>query len=264
HANCFNLKRYKSYLCRRNDYCMNNGKYLQDKPICPLTLICICSNCYYGVRCQFYGEGFSLSLDVILNFEIKRYVSFIEQPLMKKSKRIAKKIILFLIIFSIVSNIHESIHRRLLDDIEEERTWCQVRYSPMMQIFNSIILIIHFIISFSINLFSSMFVIKSSAEQQIKINNKHTFHQLYIQFQLHEHLLISPLVLMLLAITRLISSFTTGSIKSSRNPWLFILGYYISYVSPMITFIIYIISSDLFKNEFYQTIWRIQQQLSQK
>ncbi|CAF3996615.1 unnamed protein product, partial [Rotaria sp. Silwood1] len=28
HANCFNLKRYKSYLCRRNDYCMNNGKYV--------------------------------------------------------------------------------------------------------------------------------------------------------------------------------------------------------------------------------------------
>ncbi|CAF4308993.1 unnamed protein product, partial [Rotaria sordida] len=61
---------------------MNNGKCFQDKPICPSTLICICSNCYYGDRCQYYAEGFSLSLDAILNFEIKRYISFINQPSM--------------------------------------------------------------------------------------------------------------------------------------------------------------------------------------
>ncbi|CAF3636743.1 unnamed protein product [Rotaria sordida] len=350
HANCFNLKRYKSYLCRRNDYCMNNGKCFQDKPICPSTLICICSNCYYGDRCQYYAEGFSLSLDAIFNFEIKRYISFINQPSMvticailtmimfilgflngslsiitfydkklrevgcgiyllgtsiisllimsvfalnfwllfiaqsnlvinrsfllvrcitiesllkilfsitnwlnacvaaersltihqgihfnkEKSKRIAKKIFLFLIIFSIGSNIHESIHHQLLDDIEEERTWCQVRYSSII------------------------------AEKQIKIKNKYTLNQLlYIQFQIHKHL-ISPIVLMSLAIPRLISSFTTGCVKSTRNPWLFILGYYISYVPSMLTFIIYIIPSDLFKKEFYQTIRRIQQQLSRQ
>ncbi|CAF3771270.1 unnamed protein product [Rotaria sordida] len=309
HANYFNLKRYKSYLCH--------------KPICSSTLICICSNCYYGDRCQYYAEGFSLSLDAIFNFEIKRYISFINQPSMvtklrevgcgiyllgtsiisllaisvfalnfwllfiaqsnlvinrsfllvrcitiesllkiffsitnwlnacvaaersltihqgihfnkEKSKRIAKKIFLFLIIFSIGSNIHESIHHQLLDDIEEERTWCQVRYSSII------------------------------AEKQIKIKNKYTLNQLlYIQFQIHKHL-ISPIVLMSLAILRLISSFTTGCVKSTRNPWLFILGYYISYVPSMLTFIIYIIPSDLFKKEFYQTIRRIQQQLSRQ
>ncbi|CAF4055859.1 unnamed protein product [Rotaria sordida] len=69
---------------------------------------------------------------------------------------------------------------------------------------------------------------------------------------------------MSLAILRLISSFTTGCVKSTRNPWLFILGYYISYVPSMLTFIIYIIPSDLFKKEFYQTIRRIQQQLSRQ
>ncbi|CAF3725293.1 unnamed protein product [Rotaria sp. Silwood1] len=219
HANCFKLKRYKSYLCRRNDYCMNNGECFQDKPICPSTLICVCSNCYYGDRCQFYDERFSLSLDAILNFEIKRYVSFIDQPLMvticailtmimfilrflngslsiitfydKKLREVGCGIYLlgssiisllkisvfalnFWLLFIVQSNLvtdHSFLLARcvtiepLLKILFSMNNWlnaCQVRYSPIMQIFNSIILIIHFIIPFSINLVSSIFIIKSS------------------------------------------------------------------------------------------------------
>jgi hypothetical protein len=381
HANCFNLKRYESYACRRHDYCMNDAQCFQDQPICPLVLICLCSNCYYGDRCQFYAEGFSLSLDAILNFEIKRYIPFINQSLMVKmsamltmlmfilglvngclsiitfsnkklrevgcgiyllalsiisllimivfvlnfwllfiaqsnlvsnrlfllcrcitvepllkvlfsmnnwlnacvaaersftiyrgvnfdkeaSKRIAKKTFFLLLIFSIGSNIHESVHRRLLDDVEEQRTWCQVRYPPAVQIFNSVMLIIHFIVPFSINLFSAIFIIRSGAQQQSIIKKKFTSYQLLrIQLRLHKHLLISPMVLMSLAIPRLISSFTTGCVKSSRTPWLYVAGYYISYVSPMLIYIVYIQPSELFKTEFYQTIRRIRQHLTRR
>jgi len=57
----------------------------------------------------------------------------------RKSKQIAKYIIVGFLFLSISTNIHDSIHRRLLDDddIQKKRIWCIVTYSSSIQIFNS-------------------------------------------------------------------------------------------------------------------------------
>ncbi len=64
---------------------------------------------------------------------------------------------------------YDPIHRRLIiDDEEENRTWCVVQYSFILQIFDSILHILHFIIPFSINCYTIINVTRthSNARKQ--------------------------------------------------------------------------------------------------
>jgi hypothetical protein len=84
-----------------------------------------------------------------------------------KSKQMARWIVIGVIAFIIGSVIHDPIHRRLIDDEEEKRTWCIVRYSSILQIFDSIIHIFHFLLPFSINLISSIVIINNIYENNL-------------------------------------------------------------------------------------------------
>ncbi|UJR19833.1 hypothetical protein I4U23_022966 [Adineta vaga] len=66
------------YLCI--DYCDNKAICLQNNPTCPDTVVCSCSECFHGSRCQFTTKGFELSLDTILGYHLHPNVAFIRQP----------------------------------------------------------------------------------------------------------------------------------------------------------------------------------------
>jgi hypothetical protein len=54
----------------------------------------------------------------------------------------------------------------------------------------------------------------------------------------------------------LIISFLSGCMKSHRHPALFLAGYYISFVPPLLTFIVYILPSKTYKNHFDTLVQR--------
>jgi hypothetical protein len=103
----------------------------------------------------------------------------------KKSKYIAKWIIIIIILFITFSTIHDPLHRRLIDDTEEQRTWCMTSYSSILKIYDSIIIFFHFLIPFFLNVIS--------------------------------------------AIPRLILSLLSGCMQSPRDPWRFLIGYFLIY-----------------------------------
>ncbi|CAF1186363.1 unnamed protein product [Adineta steineri] len=70
HSNCFEFNRNTTFQCRQNDLCKNNGLCYHDDVICPRNTLCICFDCYFGTRCEFYAKGFGLTLDDILRYEI--------------------------------------------------------------------------------------------------------------------------------------------------------------------------------------------------
>ncbi len=67
HANCFNFDFAKKSICSGSSKCEHRGQCVQDRIICPSSTICICLECG---KCQFTTEGSSLSLDVILAYQI--------------------------------------------------------------------------------------------------------------------------------------------------------------------------------------------------
>jgi hypothetical protein len=79
---------------------------------------------------------------------------------------------------------------------------------------------------------------------------------LNVQLRQHKNLLIGLCVLVILGIPRLIISFTSGCMKSTSDSWLFLLGYFISLVSPLLTFILFVLPSKTYKETFRKAIHR--------
>jgi hypothetical protein len=328
-----------------------------------MKLLCICSECFYGSRCQFSTEGFSLSLDTILAYQIRLNVSFFCQRsvikvslsltilvfclglingllstitfhikqlqqvgcgiylfisslisfisiimillkfiflLLAQTNQILNRtylyincilidfllqislniinwlnacvgiervvnvyqgvqfdkmksikcsiwIIILVILLTISSGLHDPFHCRLIDDEDQDdrRTLCTVAYSPMIKKFDFIMTIIHFFVPIIIVAARK----RSSAQTQFT-RREH----LKKQFDEHKHLLISSIILILLALPRLVISFTSGCMKSVRDPWLFLAGYFVSFLPSISNFIIFVLPSKMYKKQLLDWI----------
>ncbi|CAF1562323.1 unnamed protein product [Didymodactylos carnosus] len=171
----------------------------------------------------------------------------------QKSKRAAKYVTLIVVLMTIVSSIHDPINRRLIDDKQEERHWCTVTYQdvPWLNWMNSSLNVFHFIVPFCINVISALTIIIITAKNRSTSQTRLTYLQhLKHQFHQHQHLLISPSILTILALPRLIISIVSGCMKSQRQIWLFFAGYFVSFIPPMTTFLIFVVPSKIYRNEF--------------
>jgi hypothetical protein len=65
-----------------------------------------------------------------------------------KAKQIAKWMIVCICIVTATTHIHDPIYRRIIDDIDGKRSWCHVQFSSSVELYNSIILGIHFGVPF--------------------------------------------------------------------------------------------------------------------
>ncbi len=74
------------------------------------------------------------------------------------------------------------------------------------------------------------------------------------QLERHKNLLIGPFVLIILGIPRLIISHTSGCMKSPSDAWLFLSGYFISLIPPILTFILFVLPSTTYKKAFFKAI----------
>ncbi len=171
------------------------------------------------------------------------------------SKRIARWIIIILPLFIAVSIIHEPLHRDIFDDKDENRFWCVFHYSSSIHIYNTIILIFHFVGPFCANLFSALFIIFRGARRRALTQRRQTFGQ-HLQEQLKEqkNLIISPIILVVLTLPRLIISFLSGCVKVSNNAWLYLLGYFVSFIPSMSIYFVFVLPSKFYKKQFQESI----------
>lgn len=176
----------------------------------------------------------------------------------EKTKRVAKIVIPVLISFISLTYIHDPLHRHVIDDTEEERTWCIALYSDKIKLFDSIIKMFHFLAPFLLNFCSAAIIIITISRNRSVIKKQTTFiKHLHEQFREHRHLLISPILLIILNLPRIIIGFTSGCMKSARNPWIFLIGYFISFISSFLTFIIFVVPSQTYRKEFDGAIRRL-------
>jgi hypothetical protein len=159
------------------------------------------------------------------------------------------------------TSIHDPISRGLIDeesnddDDNMKRTWCIVNYGSVLYTYNSMINTIHFFGPFMINLISTIILITKKSRQQANIHKKRSYKEILIeQLKENKHLLTAPIVLILLALPHLIITFVSKCMKSIDDAWLFLVGYFISFVSPMLTFIVFILPSKFYKKEFRKSV----------
>jgi hypothetical protein len=192
----------------------------------------------------------------------------------KKSKRIARLIVIILPLCTMATIIHEPINRKLFeyetvkDNFEEfestknqteRHVWCLTRYSPSVQNYNTGILFFHLLGPFFINIFSTLFIIFGTTRQRSVAQTRKTYRE-HLREQLSEHkqLIISPIILLVLAMPRVITSLLSGCMNTSKNRWLYISAYFISFAPSILVFVVFVLPSELFRKRFKESItfWR--------
>jgi len=192
-----------------------------------------------------------------------------------KSRRIARRITMSLIVIIILSSIHDPIYRRLSYETNEhddnddgefiKRIWCTVTYPLKIHLYDSIVYTLHFAIPFGMNLISSIIIIVKKSRRQACIRPEQTYvEHLKEQLQQHKHLVTAPIVLVLLALPRLIIAFVSKCMNSTNDSWLFLLGYFISLSPSMLTFIVFVIPSKFYKQEFSKFIRKYRMTIQQR
>ncbi|CAF1153792.1 unnamed protein product [Adineta steineri] len=179
----------------------------------------------------------------------------------KQTKLIAKRTIIVLIFLIILTNIHDPIYRKLFidnqfDEDEHMKIICHVEYKSNLRVYNLIMNVFHYVTPFIINLISATIIIFINTKQRksLQNNQKKYFDILKEQIVQHKNLLIGPFVLIILNLSRLIISFTSGCMTSKSNSWLFLLGYFISLIPPLLTFILFVLPSTVYKQAFRKNI----------
>jgi len=79
--------------------------------------------------------------------------------------------------------------------------------------------------------------------------------------QVHQnrHLLISSCILIILLLPRLIISFLARCMQSNSSPWIYLIGYLVSFLLSMLIFVIFVLPSKLYLDEFQKGIQQCQQ-----
>ena len=174
-----------------------------------------------------------------------------------KSKRLGKWMIVVVVVLTSCSYIHDPVHRGVMNDEQDQHIWCLTYYSTSMQAFDWIVNIFHFCFPFVINIISAAVVIINitrthSNSQKTRSYKEHLVEQLHR----HKHLLISPLILVALAVPRLMISFLSGCMGSARDSWLYLVGHYIAFIPAIMTVVVYILPSQLYKEKLYELMKR--------
>ncbi|CAF0761821.1 unnamed protein product [Adineta steineri] len=183
----------------------------------------------------------------------------------EKSKRLARWIVFILPFCIIATIIHEPLHRNVFEyqvteniyirKITEIHRSCVINYSRTVQDYNTAILFIHLIGPFIANLFSALFIIFGTARQRSLAQTSQNYIA-HIGEQLREHkqLVISPTILLILSIPRLIISLLSGCVKVSDKPWLYLCAYFISFTPSILVFIVFVVPSELYRKTLKETL----------
>ena len=181
------------------------------------------------------------------------------------SIRTARYFSLILPIAFMLINIHVSFTRELIDDPRLGRfTWCVSKSSSKeLQTFVSILSVGQLLGPFIINLLSTGFLLRTIARQKLTVHTnkiKKSFVASLREQAIHyKHLIISPLLLLVLTLPRLIFSLVSLCINTSWRNYVLLTGYYISFIPFMATLWIFVLPSPIYRANLWFALSRIRQ-----
>jgi hypothetical protein len=179
------------------------------------------------------------------------------------SIRLAKRLCVVLLIVMVGVTVHETMTRQLVEDPRLGRyTWCIAKYNSVQwQTLASTLSIVHLLGPFLINFFSTGILIVFITRQKLTVRKDKTCQSfttvLRKQIAFYKHLIISPTVLLILALPRLIISLGSLCIDTSWRNYVFLVGYFISFIPFMATFLIFITPAPVYRDELQSFLVRI-------
>jgi uncharacterized membrane protein len=128
--------------------------------------------------------------------------------------------------------------------------WSMMKKKNVHGVLLDILLVCKYLIPFSVNFISSIVIIINVARVRSKVHKNQSYKQhLRKQFREQTYSIITPIILVLFGIPRLIISFLSGCMESVRDPCLFLFGYFISFLPLVLISIIFILPSETYRKE---------------
>jgi hypothetical protein len=168
---------------------------------------------------------------------------------------------MFNVLVILIDEVHfkRSLHAVEIDwKLNNSVTSCLSYPHRTIELINSFVHICQTAIPFVINIIATIIIIIKISRYHSISHIDQTYKQhLYKQFRQQKHLLITPFILVSLNIPRLVLSFIPTCMNTVRDPWFLLFTYLCAFVPPMLTFIIFVLPSKAYKDEFHRIIKRI-------
>ena len=179
----------------------------------------------------------------------------------KRNQRLAKYINIFICIIVTTTCIHKAIGRHLINDpISTEHTWCVLAGSSLLMRYESIINVIHLIGPFTVNLMSTFFFLTSLARRKTETTAKQrkvktNYRSILLeQILIYRPFVVSPILIALFSLPRLIFTFAFTCIQATWQKDIFLAGYFISFVPLTSTLFIFVFPSPAYQEELHKII----------
>jgi hypothetical protein len=119
--------------------------------------------------------------------------------------------------------------------------------------------LIHYIVPFGIQFISITILIFQTARSRERVNNntQETFVNLFKkQFKIHKEYYITPMIIVFSSLPQTILSFSYActELKQSWQQNILLTTYFLSYLPQMLGFILHVLPSTVYTEEFQQTV----------
>ncbi|CAF1268615.1 unnamed protein product [Adineta steineri] len=173
----------------------------------------------------------------------------------RKSVKIAKYVITIVVFINFAVYIPQTLKLHVFTDKTEERNWCVVTYSSFLQIYSFTLIMFHYMGPLIINFISAITIIIITTRQRTACQQNRTFKEhLIAKIRQYKHLLISPVIIVILTLPYLIVSFILKCDKSTHLFWFYLTGYFLSFIPSTLIFLIFVLPSPIYNEEFKQVI----------
>lgn len=180
-----------------------------------------------------------------------------------KKPPVAFGLIFFFILGVFGMHVHEVLYYITIIDpsyVNINITLCVTNYvQPFISIYNRVNVLIHYFAPFLIQFFSITILIVQTARNRARVggNSQQTFVDLFKkQFRTHKDHYVTPIIIVLSSLPQAIFSFAYACTESNQlwQRYMLLSTYFLSYLPQFLGFILYVIPSTTFKEEFQQTV----------
>ncbi|CAF0857990.1 unnamed protein product [Adineta steineri] len=273
-AECFGY----DHSINRCDYCLSDGYCILGDPNNRVDFKCLCPRCHHGKFCQFSNELLSFTLDSLIVKDILyngklASISYITITTLVFLVGFFNNLCSFLTFirpiprkFGVVvtgTHIHEAFYYITILDpsyTATNVTMCVTNYpGSTIATYNRVNVLIHYFVPFLIQFFSITILITQTARSRARVvgqNNRNTFMiTLKQKFQMHKDHYLTPTIIVLSALPQAIFSFSYACTELTEGwqRYTLLTTYFLSYLPQILGFILYVLPSKTYKEEFRKT-----------
>jgi hypothetical protein len=171
---------------------------------------------------------------------------------------------IFVILFVSSMHIHEAMYYTTIIDHSYTAiniTLCVTNYvQSSVSTYNRVNVLVHYLIPFLLQIISITILIIQVVWSRIRVsgdNQQTTFIQLFLrQLKIQKEQYITPIIIVLSSLPQIILSFLYActELKQSWQRYTLLITYFLSYLPQMLGFILYVLPSTSYSEEFRQTM----------